>query len=287
MKFGERINVVEGLVVARPSKTIKTPYVCDMTINKDMEEIKLGHTPSLGCNGMVDKDASVIAVKRNTGKCEYGVIASIVEEREIERDKSVKYVVGVDPSLAEKFAGEILLNGVIEGLKVESNMLDKQKTYKDCRFDYCGVTKNKEPFVCEVKNVSIAEYENKSPSELKKMKTTKQFEDRPYNSKIAIFPSGYKARGQVHSERALKHVKTLTEIKKNTPIMRCILLFVVQRDDVCMFQPSNGDVIYLDALREAKEVGVEIKAVSIKWVYNKKMRILVPEIDNSKLKVDL
>lgn len=277
--MGNNKEVVEGVVVARPSKKIKTPYVCDMKIignqSKETEIDVLAYTPSLGCNGMVDKEAKVIAMKRETGKCGYSVVASRIEE------KSNEYIVGVDPSIAEKIAGEILINGTIDGLRVESEKLQKQQTYKDSRFDYCGVTLNNEPFVCEVKNVSIAEYENMSPRELRKM----CFDDRSYDSKIAIFPSGYKSKGKVHSERALKHVKTLTEIKIANPVMRCILLFIVQRNDVKCFQPSNGDEIYLNALREAKKVGVEIKAVSIKWIYDKERNLMLLEVDNSNLNV--
>ena len=254
ISLNEVVKVVEGQVVSRPSKVIKSPYVCDLMIEESNEQ-RLAHTPSLGCNGMVDKDAKVIAVKRDSGKCEYSVVCANCEE------KGHTYLVGVEPSLAEGFAGEILTSGVLIGLKAKEGTLKTQQTYKDCRFDYCGLTTNNEPFICEVKNVSIAVYENQSPRTLSKM----DFSEREYDSKTAVFPSGYKPKGATHSERALKHTKTLSNLKQTRPEVRCAILFIVQRDDVEKFEPSNGDVIYKEALKEAKESGVEIYAVCVKW----------------------
>ncbi len=56
-------NVVEGEVAKRPSKICKTPYVADVIINS---EETLGHSPSLGCCGLVEKGSSVI-MSRATG----------------------------------------------------------------------------------------------------------------------------------------------------------------------------------------------------------------------------
>ena len=47
-------------------------------------------------------------------------------------------VVGVDPSLAERFAGNMLKTGLGDKLRVKPGVeLQSQKTYDDCRFDYC------------------------------------------------------------------------------------------------------------------------------------------------------
>lgn len=289
IRIGKEVDITIGQVSARPSRIIKTPYVCDMILHTeegDKTETKsvLAHTPSLGCNGMVDKDAMVFAVKRvedgdvkSKAKCEYGVIASLREE------KGRKYVVGVDPSLAERFAGEILSNGIISGLCVKPGTLKTQQTYNDCRFDYCGLTTNNQPFICEVKNTSIAEYENLPPRKLAKM----DFSEREFDSKVAIFPSGYKPKGKTHSERALKHTNTLLQIKQSFPEMRCIILFVVQRSDICAFQPTRGDEDYLAAIRNAYSGGVEIYAVSIEWLHDEPSCKIKPTIHNSMLPIRL
>ena len=44
-------GLVEGLIIKRPSKIIKTPYVADIRIG-DTDIETLGHTASLGCCGL-------------------------------------------------------------------------------------------------------------------------------------------------------------------------------------------------------------------------------------------
>ena len=94
----------------------------------------------------------------------------------------------------------------------------------------------------------------------KNIENTKQVHE-----KIAYFPDGYRKNStQVVSERALKHIHELTEIKKTTNY-RYILCFVIQRTDVSHFQPSNIDLTYKKAVQEAHELGVEIRAVQVEW----------------------
>ena len=54
-------HVVNGDIKKRPSQYCKTPYVADVIIRDDKEI--LGHSPSLGCCGLADKNASVIMTK--------------------------------------------------------------------------------------------------------------------------------------------------------------------------------------------------------------------------------
>ena len=69
------------------------------------------------------------------------------------------------------------------------------------------------------------------------------------------------------SPRALKHIKELTLIKKET-IMRCIMCYVIQRTDVNRFQPSIIDPEYRNAFKEAMEAGVEIITMVVQWTRN-------------------
>lgn len=248
------INVVTGTVVNRPSKVCKTPYVCDLRLEDG--RVCLAHTPSLGCNGMVDAGATVIASKQTTGKCEYKVIGSLQEE------DSKTYIVGVDPGIAERMAGVALSTGLVDG--IAARILNTQSTLNECRFDYSGVTAENEPFICEVKNTSIAVYENLPPKQVKKM----SFADRAFDTKVAIFPSGYKPKGQTHSERALKHAIELTRVRTMSVqrAIRCVLLYVIQRTDIQRFQVTVGDTPYLDAVAKARESGVELKTLVVDWV---------------------
>lgn len=271
IRLGTGVPVIANTVEARPSKVVRTPYVCDISIDGSTCQ---AHTPSLGCNGMVDKGATVIAVKREgtKGKCSHGVIASLVD------DNGKTIVVGVDPSLAERFAGDILSIGIGDTLRVKPGVpLHAQKTYGDCRFDYCGIADDGRPFICEVKNVSIAEYDDIPP----KQRAKTCYTGRDPMTKIALFPSGYKPKGQTHSERALKHTNMLTKIKRENPLMRCVILFVVQRDDAVVFQPCNGDQHYKDALNEAYESGVEVYAVRVSWMYDSTASTITPFYDRT------
>jgi DNA-binding sugar fermentation-stimulating protein len=113
----------------------------------------------------------------------------------------------------------------------------------------------------EVKNVPLADYEDISAKDRKKM----CYDDREIDSKIAYFPDGYRKKStDTVSPRALKHIRELTLIKKES-ITRCIMCYVIQRTDVDRFQPSIIDPEYRQAVKEAIEAGVEIITLVVKW----------------------
>jgi len=275
----QEFAVLGASIVSRPSKAIKTPYVADVVLSRvTSDEPCLAHTPSLGCNGMVDRDAQVYLVEKDSkskAKCKYTVIAARISE------KGHDVIVGVEPSLGEKLGRDILVSGILDNLIAKT--IDNQFTYEDCRFDFKGITTSNEPFICEVKNVSIAVYENIRPLQQKK----NDYSTRAYDSKIAIFPSGFKPKGQTHSERAVKQTRRLTEIKKKHPEVRCLILYVIQRDDITSFQISRGDQIYLETIKEALAASVEIAAVSIGWKASENGTALVPTIHNNTVKVSV
>ena len=253
----ELINLGElyrASIIKRPSKHIKSPYVADIVIDGNEDE-KLGHTPSLGCCGLAEKDSNVLVSKLGTKtKCDYRVqIAEIVS-------KGHTIYIGIAPKLAEEAAHMALKNNLIYNL--ETKTINREKTILNSRFDFMGRTTDDDYYICEVKTVPLADYADVSTRERNKM----DFTDIPYDEKIAYFPDGYRKNKKVTvSERALKHVKELMQIKMTEPSIRCILLFVVQRTDVKWFQPSRLDSIYLEAVREAWQNGVEIKCLQVKW----------------------
>jgi DNA-binding sugar fermentation-stimulating protein len=82
---------------------------------------------------------------------------------------------------------------------------------------------------------------------------------------IAYFPDGYrKKKGDVVSERALKHINELAEIKQTQGI-RTFMCYVVQRSDVHSFKIADTDPIYKKAVNEAIQKGVEIVVLQIGW----------------------
>ena len=258
-------NLIEGSVSKRPSAYIKTPYVADVIpYNSDVSV--LAHTASLGCCGLADTGASILMssvpkTKKPDGKlhCEYRVYLSVIREKDNET------IVGIHPKLAEELTESALKNNML-------NRLQNVRTYKretviyvegkvDSRFDFSGIDCNGIPFIMEVKNVPLADYEDITAKDRKK----KCYDDREYNSKVAYFPDGYRKKStEPVSPRALKHIRELTLIKKESKT-RCIMCYVIQRTDVECFQPSIIDAEYREAVKHGIEAGVEIITMVVKW----------------------
>jgi DNA-binding sugar fermentation-stimulating protein len=260
-------NLIEGEVIKRPSKYIKTPYVADIKICSDSNMI-LGHTASLGCCGLADIGARVLMApvpktKNNTNSdklhCEYRVYLSII------RENCSEMIVGIFPKLAEELTESALKNNLL-------SKLCNVKTYKketkihvpglvDSRFDFSGIDENGIPFIMEVKNVPLADYEDVTSKDRKKL----CFVDRDINSKVAYFPDGYRKKStDPVSPRALKHINELALIKRMSKT-RCIMCYVIQRTDVDRFQPSVIDQQYREAFIEAVKSGVEIITMVVQW----------------------
>ena len=117
----------------------------------------------------------------------------------------------------------------------------------------------------EVKNVPLADYADVSSSDRKKMVKCGDFANISVNNKISYFPDGYrKKKGDLVSERALKHINELAEITQSK-ITRPIICFVVQRTDVSSFQASLLDPIYKAAFNDAITKGVEVIVLVVSW----------------------
>jgi len=253
-------GLIEGEVIKRPSKICKTPYVADILI--DSENEVLGHTASLGCCGLSDTGASILMApvsKKSTNKCQYKVQLSILKER------GTEMIIGINPKLAEELVESALKNNLLTKLQNVKRWKKETKIYVegkvDSRFDFSGIDTNGIPFIMEVKNVPLADYEDITSKERKK----KCYDNCDINSKVAYFPDGYRKKtNDPVSPRALKHIRELTLIKKESKT-RCIMCYVIQRTDVNRFQPSIIDPIYREAFINAVEAGVEIITMVIKW----------------------
>ena len=261
---------MEGQVIKRPSQYIKTPYVADIKCSDTLEQV-LGHTASLGCCGLVDVNASILmavspvpkikTVPKNKAnmKCTHTVYLSILRNNDNEQ------IIGIHPKLAEKLTETALTNNLLSRLQNIKRYRRETAIYIkdqiDSRFDFTGVDQNGIPFIMEVKNVPLADYEDVSSIDRKKM----DFTGRPFDTKVAYFPDGYRKKSaDPVSPRALKHIRELTLIKKETNI-RCIMCYVIQRTDVNRFQPSIIDPEYREAFKQALLVGVEIITMVIRW----------------------
>ena len=258
-------NLVEGEIIKRPSKYIKSPYVADIKICSS-DDLILGHTASLGCCGLADVGSYVLMSpvskkKNNTNKisCEYRVYLSVI------REKGSEIIVGIYPKLAEELTEIAIKNNLL-------SKLQNIKTYKkettifvpnlvDSRFDFSGIDENGIPFILEVKNVPLADYEDLAAKDRKKM----CFDNRDINSKVSYFPDGYRKKTtDTISPRALKHINELALIKRMSKT-RCIMCYVIQRTDVDRFQPSIIDPEYKKAFIKAVNSGVEIITMVVQW----------------------
>jgi DNA-binding sugar fermentation-stimulating protein len=131
----------------------------------------------------------------------------------------------------------------------------------DSRFDFSGIDGNGVPFLLEVKNVPLADYEDITAKDRK----SKCYDDRDQNSKVAYFPDGYRKKStDTVSPLALKHIRELTLVKRESKT-RCIMCYVIQRTDVDKFQPSIIDPEYREAVKEAVAGGVEIITLVVQW----------------------
>ena len=272
-------NLIEGKIVKRPSKMIKSPYVADIlpitSFDNNMNETKeiLGHTASLGCCGLADTGATVLMTKIQTKatkatkatkekpKCSYRVYLSCF----IDKERNQQTIVGIHPKLAEDLAEQALTKNYLTNLQ-------NVKTYKretviyaegkvDSRFDFSGIDEKGLPFIMEVKNVPLADYEDITAVERKK----KNYDGRDFGSKVAYFPDGYRKKtSDPVSPRALKHIRELALIKKESKT-RCIMCYVIQRTDVDRFTISVIDPEYKEAVRYAIDCGVEIITMVVEW----------------------
>jgi len=265
-------NLIEGSVIKRPSKLCKTPYVADILPVNSATEV-LGHTASLGCCGLADQGASILmapVTKSNKKQtCQYSIFLSII--REPNKKINEEIIVGIHPKLAEELVEVALQNNLLNKLQYVKRYKRETPIYVegqvDSRFDFSGIDYNGIPFIMEVKNVPLADYEDISAKD-KKLLGENPYHDREFDTKVAYFPDGYRKKtSDPVSPRALKHIRELTLIKKQSKT-RCIMCYVIQRPDVNRFQPSIIDPEYRQAIKEGLEAGVEIITMVVKWTHD-------------------
>jgi sugar fermentation stimulation protein A len=255
-------ELIEGIIITRPSKHCKTPYVADVKILSTNEEV-IAHAPSLGCCGYADKGQIVYMTKhKKPNTCTHVIQLA----HRVEADKDMSYLVGIHPKIAETIVHQCLTRGILPNLNNLSNVIPEQK-YLNSRFDFCGKDENGNEFVLEVKNVPCADYEDIFAKERKK----RDYTSYAYDSKVAYFPDGYrKSKPETISPRALKHIQELTKLKQTVENIRTIIVFVIQRIDCLCFQGSNIDPIYKNALNYAHDQGVEILPIQVCWDFEGK-----------------
>ena len=232
-------------ILYRPSKVCKSPYLADVKIFDNdgnvLEENVMAHSPALGCCGLIAPNVYVLCTKSEStkNKSKYVIHHVICENNSI---------IGVNPMLANPIVKSLLLNNKIEEFQ-NITQLKSEVTVNESRFDYTFFNERGQKVYLEVKNVPLVDSNEKN---------------------IAIFPDGYrKNKNEPISVRALKHVNRLALIQKEDPNVICALLFLIQRNDVVSFKPSQLDKIYEKALYDAYQCGVKILPICVEWIDNK------------------
>lgn len=191
-------------------------------------------------NAEVELNGEIITVHvPNTGRCRELLMhgATVILREELNPNRKTKYdliavykgsvLINIDSQVPNKVIQEALENKKIKGLE-KYNIINREKTYGNSRFDFKLSNDNNEVYYLEVKGATLEEN-----GEIR-------FPDAP-------------------TERGRKHILELIEIKKNN--MGAGVMFLVQMEEADFFRPnSEMDKKFADALKMAKDNGVDIYA---------------------------
>jgi len=253
--------LLKATVLSRPSKKIKSPYLADILI--DSKEY-LCHSGSLGCSGHIVEGSIVWVLEKESSTAKSTHEIYLIEENNV--------MIGCHPLIANKIAYKLLKKNLV--LPNTTNIIAEQ-TINDSRFDFI-VSSDSRMSIIEVKSVPIADYFDGTTKEV-----ANYLKEFTCEEKIAIFPyctvAGKRTLSSTPlSDRALKHVEGLTSLVKS---YKCMLLFLVQRNDVSKFCVTKLDPTYKEACKKALNAGVVFKAISIRWdnqhaYYEKELEII-------------
>ena len=237
--------LASAVVGARPSKTLKSPYVADVCVDvADTEEKRKGlcHSPGLGCSGLVACGRSIWVSTGAGAKTQW--TARLAQCA----DSEGSFLVGIHPLDCQKAAAE-LLDGLLTFGQGAARWASEVCIDAHTRLDYvCTLEDNKKVYV-EVKTAMISH------------ETAK-----PRAERRAIFPEGFRRSAKdTVSPRAVKHCDTLAALLERPDTAASILLFVVPRIDCeAGLQLNPADSIYCAAVREAVRKGVEVRVVGLR-----------------------
>jgi DNA-binding sugar fermentation-stimulating protein len=232
-------ELVRATVVKRPSASIKSPYVADIRVD-GIDEIMLCHSPGLGCCGLVEAGRTIyVSPSREGSKTAWTAqVAECV-------DAEGTYYVGVHPMVGQSVAATYLSN-----ISADAVWKSEVVVAEGTRIDYVGTLPNGKKIYVEVKTAMIS-------TECTVGRTARR----------AVFPEGYrKSKKEPVSPRAIKHARVLAELKGRDDTERCVLLYVVPRDDCgggVIVNPA--DPWYLVAVRDAVAAGVETMGIAFHY----------------------
>ena len=252
-----------GIVINRPSKINKSPYLADVYL-EDEKKNEMVHTPSLGMCGYISTDATVLIAKNdNTNskrKTNYNLLAVKVFEKEI---SAPGYVwIGANPLVANKLFKIMLENNLVSNLS-SYEYLEIKPEFKlnDKRIDFYIYDKlSKEKIFVEVKHLPIVDFLDPPKKKIKGL-----FDEKDYR-RCSVFPDGStsnKKDGCI-SIRAYQHLEELEKVVKLGH--RGILVMIALRNDTFGFYPNYiNDKKYTEKFYKVIDSGVEIQGYKMKY----------------------
>ncbi len=237
-------ELVRAVVVKRPSASIKSPYVADIRCD-GLDEVMLCHSPGLGCCGLVEAGRAMYVLPSREGS-KTAWTAHIAECA----DSEGAYYVGIHPMIGQSVAASYLSNISRDAVWKSEVTVNEAPSGDSARIDYVGTLPSGKKIYVEVKTAMVS-----TESTV------------PRASRCAVFPEGYrKSKNEPVSPRAIKHARVLAELKGRADTERCVLLYVVPRDDCgggVIINPS--DPLYLAAVRHAVAAGVETIGLAFRY----------------------
>jgi sugar fermentation stimulation protein A len=201
------------------AKFISRPNRFQAYVNLNGIELMV-HVPNTGrCREILTPGAKVLLREElnPTRKTLYDLIAAYKNNK----------IINIDSQIPNKVVDEALKNKKIQKL-VKYNIIQREKTFGNSRFDFRLSNDLGEVYYLEVKGVTF-EVDGKT-----------MFPDAP-------------------TERGRKHILELIEAKKTG--FGAGILFLIQMSDISKFSPYDTmDQAFGDTLRSAKENGVDIFA---------------------------
>jgi DNA-binding sugar fermentation-stimulating protein len=228
-------------VVARPSKSIKSPYVADIMLEDG--STALCHTPGLGCCGLVAPGKYIYVSKAANAKSKTAYTAQIAECADTEGT----HYVGIHPMVSQAIAAKLLD-------RISTTVVWKSEVKVDdhTRLDFVGTSPEGKKIYVEVKNAMIS------------------LCTEPRQTRRAIFPEGFrKSKTDTVSPRAVKHAETLAALNALPDTEATYLLYIVPRNDCNEGLELNPtDPIYCKAVASAMDQGVNIRVFGLDFQQN-------------------
>jgi DNA-binding sugar fermentation-stimulating protein len=161
-------------------------------------------------------------------------------------DSEGTYYVGVHPMISQK-AAEPIIQTYYNDYVWKSEVFVEEGT----RLDFVGDSKlhsGKKMYI-EVKNAMISH----------------QCDTKARYERCAIFPDGFrKKKTDPISPRAIKHAETLARLAKLETTDKCMLLYIVPRNDCSGgLELNKTDPAYCKAVRDAIHAGVIVRVFAL------------------------